>query len=92
MAEKAQVLLVIHGRVQGVFFRFETQKMAKKLGLTGWVKNNDLGTVECLAEGDKINLEKLAEWCKSGPDSALVEKVEIKWLPYVGGFEGFEIK
>jgi len=92
MADFAQVLLVIHGRVQGVFFRFETQKMAKKLGLTGWVKNNDLGTVECLAEGDKLKLEQLIDWCKKGSDSALVEKVEIKWLPFVGEFSGFEIK
>jgi len=91
MSEKARVSLIIKGRVQGVFFRYETKKEAQTLGLSGWVKNNNDGTVEVLAEGDRVLLEKLAEWCKSGPDSALVENVEIKWLAYGREFNSFEI-
>ena len=83
--------MIIKGQVQGVFFRYETKIEAQKLGLSGWVKNNDSGTVEVLAEGDKINLEKLIEWCKSGPDAAQVENVEIKWQEYEGEFKKFEI-
>ena len=92
MAEKARISILIKGQVQGVFFRYETKKEAEKLELTGWVKNNNDGTVEVLAEGDKVNLEKLVEWCKSGPDSARVENVEIKWLPYTGELMKFEIR
>jgi len=92
MSEKARISMIIKGQVQGVFFRYETKKEAQALNLTGWVRNNDDGTVEVLAEGDKNKLEELAEWCKSGPDSAQVEDVEIKWQEYEGGFEGFEIR
>jgi len=91
MSEKARISMIIKGQVQGVFFRYETKKEAERLGLTGLVKNNNDGNVEILAEGDKNKLEELAKWCKSGPDSAQVENVEIKWQEYNGRFEGFEI-
>lgn len=92
MSEKARIFMIIKGRVQGVFFRYKTQQEAQKLGLNGWVKNNGDGSVEILAEGDKDKLEELIEWCKEGPRSAQVEKVEVKWQKYVGEFEGFEIR
>ena len=92
MAENSRVSMIIYGQVQGVFFRYEAEKLAKELGLTGWIKNTANGTVECLAEGDKFKLEKLIEWCRKGPDSANVERVAVNWLPYLGGFKEFEIK
>jgi len=92
MSEKARIFMIIKGRVQGVFFRYKTQQEAQKLGLNGWVKNNGDGSVEILAEGDKDKLEELIEWCKEGPRSAQVEKVEVKWQKYVGEVEGFEIR
>lgn len=91
MSEKARISLKIHGRVQGVFFRTETKNKAVELGLLGWVRNNSDNTVECLIEGDKDKLAKLIEWCKIGSDSAMVDKVEVKWLPYTGEFNKFEI-
>lgn len=91
MPDNARVSLIIYGLVQGVFFRYEAEKMARKLGLTGWAKNRSDGTVEVLAEGNKFKLEELIKWCEQGPRSAQVEKVEINWSPYVGEFKSFEI-
>ncbi|MFA5188527.1 MAG: acylphosphatase [Patescibacteria group bacterium] len=91
MNEKARISLIIKGRVQGVFFRYATEKEAEKLGLTGWVRNNNDGTVEILAEGDKDMLDELIVWCKSGSRLAKVENIDVKWLLYVGEFKDFEI-
>lgn len=92
MNTKSRVKLKISGHVQGVFFRISTRKLAVKLGLTGWVKNNNDGSVDCLAEGDKSKLEELVDWCKQGFDYAQVEKIEVGWEEYVGEFNNFEIK
>ena len=92
MNNKARVHLLIHGRVQGVFFRYETKKTAESLDLTGWVKNNPDNTVECVAEGEKDKLEKLVKWCNEGSDSAKVEKVDVKWTDYKGEFVSFDIR
>lgn len=91
MSEKVRVSIIINGQVQGVFFRYKTQQEAHKLSLTGWVKNNGDGSVECMAEGEKDKLEELIAWCKAGPRSAQVENVDVKWLPFVGEFNSFEI-
>jgi len=56
MPEKAGVLLIINGQVQGVFFRLRVKEEADKLGATGWIKNNSDGSVECLVEGEFTNL------------------------------------
>ncbi len=92
MSENDSVSLIIHGRVQGVFYRSETRKKALQLDLKGWVRNNSDGTVECVAEGKKSQLEQFIKWCNEGSDSARVEKVDVKWLPYQGEFESFSIK
>ena len=56
---KSRIHIVIHGRVQGVFYRYNAQKKAKKFGLTGWVRNNPDKTVEIVAEGEKFKLKQL---------------------------------
>ncbi|HEX2138129.1 MAG TPA: acylphosphatase [Woeseiaceae bacterium] len=66
----------ITGRVQGVFFRDSTRKVAQKLELTGYARNVPDGSVEVLACGPAEALEQLAEWLSSGPPSARVENVE----------------
>ncbi|MBU0596622.1 acylphosphatase [Patescibacteria group bacterium] len=82
----------IHGKVQGVFFRVKIQEKANSLGLVGWVRNAEDGTVELLAEGKSGDLMKLLEFCKDGPEHALVEKVEDSWKEInILSFEGFEI-
>lgn len=86
-----RVHLTISGRVQTVGFRFSTKRLANKLGLTGWVKNNDDGTVEAVAEGEDEKLNQLLEFCKKGPFFAKVRDVKIEWQEFKREFEGFEI-
>lgn len=68
--------VVVHGDVQGVNFREETRKEAEGAGLAGWVRNRDDGAVEAAFEGDPDAVERLVEWCRSGPSSADVDDVE----------------
>lgn len=70
----------MQGRVQGVFFRQSTRDIAVELGLAGWVRNMDDGSVEIEAIGSKEALEKLIVWCQSGgPPSARVDNVDVNW-------------
>jgi len=88
-----RVQLIIHGRVQGVFFRQKTKQQAKRLGLAGWVRNESDGTVKIIAQGEESDLQELIVWCKMKKDNdpALVEKVEIFWQNYGEGFDRFQI-
>ena len=80
MGDVEAVHMFVHGHVQGVFYRANTQKVAQGLGLTGWVKNCGDGSVEIHAEGDKDNLEELIEWCRHGPALAKVSKIDLNWI------------
>ena len=83
--------LLIHGRVQGINFRYYTRKKAVGLGLTGWVKNvND--DVEVVAEGSEEKLKELIEFCQKGPLLAKVRDVKVKWEEYKREFKEFEIR
>jgi len=84
--------VIVSGRVQGVFFRSETQDEALRLGLTGWVRNLPDGRVEAVFEGEKDMVERLIEWCRHGPLGASVTKVEVAWESYRGEFRGFRIR
>ena len=86
-----QVHLRIYGQVQGVFFRSYAKGVADRLGLAGWVKNREDGSVEALAEGPKGNLEEFIKWCQVGPSSAKVENIEADWQEVEQRFESFEI-
>jgi len=88
----ARVHLIIRGRVQGVFFRYETQMVARRLGITGWVRNNYDGSVETVAEGAKEKLEEFVQWCHQGPSRARVESVDVKWEKATGEFNNFSIE
>jgi acylphosphatase len=68
--------LRIRGKVQGVFFRESTRIEATRLGLTGWVRNRDDGSVEAVAEGEPAALEEFIRWCHRGPQAAHVTEVE----------------
>ncbi len=74
------VHIMVHGRVQGVFFRASTQTRALELSLVGWVRNLPDSWVEIHAEGDQENLELLIEWCRQGPPSAKVTRVDLDWI------------
>jgi acylphosphatase len=90
MAAK-QLHCLVRGRVQGVFFRASTQREAKRLGLTGWVKNTSDGTVEFVAEGEEQELRQLLGWAQRGPSAARVDMVDTRWRSYTGEFTEFRI-
>ena len=83
--------VVVHGSVQGVFFRAETRDRARSLRLAGWVRNAPDGTVEAVLEGDDEQVESMVEWCRRGPGGARVEEVEVAWSEPEGE-EGFSIR
>ncbi len=87
-----QVRIIVHGQVQGVFFRHTTKRVAEKLGVTGWVENVDDNKVEIVAEGEEDKLKELITWCHQGPPMAQVNKVDVKWLESFEGFDGFSIR
>ncbi len=66
---------LVTGRVQGVYFRAATQSCARRLGVTGWVRNLPDGRVEALAQGSPSALQEFEKWLWQGPENALVEKV-----------------
>ena len=68
--------LIVHGRVQGVFYRKSLLDKALQLTLKGWVRNLPNGDVETVAEGEKPNLEQLILWCRKGPSGARVSDRE----------------
>ena len=83
--------LKIYGNVQGVFFRASTRAKARKLGITGLVRNCSDGCVEIVAEGDEQTLIEFRNWCKEGPGQARVEKVKEEWEEAANEFERFQI-
>ena len=91
MEEKIRVHAIISGRVQGVFFRMETQRAARRFGVCGWVRNRRDGTVEALFEGDKDRVDAILDWCKQGPPHAHVTDVKLDRREFTGEFETFEI-
>ena len=71
------VHLLISGKVQGVFYRATAKELAERLKLDGWIKNTKEGNVEILASGPSQDLLKFTEWCKIGPEDAVVSNVEV---------------
>jgi acylphosphatase len=82
---------VIRGNVQGVGFRYFIQRKARQLGLRGWVRNNDDGTVELVAEGSRPVLEQLKMAAEEGPRMARVQRVEAHWSSAAGGLDDFDL-
>ena len=83
---------LVHGRVQGVSFRFYTQRRAAQLGLTGYVRNRWDGTVEVVAEGPRAELENLLAFLRVGPRSAQVTEVNTRWPAPTNEFDRFEVR
>ncbi len=84
--------MIVRGRVQGVFYRAFTCRVARELGLAGYVRNLEDGAVEVWAEGDREKLEQLIVYLKEGPSSARVDKVVTKWSEVKKNFPDFSIK
>jgi acylphosphatase len=81
----------VAGRVQGVSFRWHTQRQAQELELTGWVRNLWDGRVEAIFEGNEKAVQNAVAWCHHGPPSARVDDIEIKYETPSGEFKGFRI-
>ena len=87
-----RVSATITGRVQGVGFRNFTRRTARRLGLTGWVRNEPDGSVRLEAEGPTDELEDLVEAVHDGPRAARVRSVEVRWTDDTEGFRQFEVR
>jgi acylphosphatase len=83
--------VVVHGSVQGVFFRDTMRRLAEQRSVSGWVRNNPDGTVEAVFEGDESALESLLAFAHEGPRGARVERVEV-FGEEPEGLDGFAIR
>ncbi len=89
---KSRVRVIIKGIVQGVNFRYYTQREAQKNGVTGWVRNLPDGSVTAVFEGDEEDVEKMVQWCRNGPSSAQVSELIAQPEDYRGEFEAFSVQ
>jgi len=90
MPEAACCRLVVHGRVQGVGFRYATADEAARLGLAGWVRNRRDGTVEAVVSGPEGAVQAMIAWAQRGPPAARVTAVEVSEAE--GNFATFELR
>jgi acylphosphatase len=90
--KKIRAHVFVSGRVQGVFFRFETRNLATRRNVTGWVRNTSDNRVEAIFEGEKEDVERLIEFCKKGPSGARVTKLDVQWEEYDEEFRDFKIQ
>ena len=88
---KPSVYIIIKGKVQGVSFRYFTLKQAKELNIVGWVRNIPNGTVEAVAQGEKINLELFIKKLKQGSSFSRVDDVILNWEHQEKDYENFAI-
>jgi len=88
--EDRAALVKFHGTVQGVYFRMHTEIEAKRLGLTGWVRNMPDGHVEALFEGDETSIKEAITYCRTSIPRADVVLFNVEWREPSGGFSGFE--
>jgi acylphosphatase len=82
----------ISGYVTGVFFRYHTQRLARQLGVKGWIRNLRDGRVEAVFEGEREQVEEMLNFCHRGPPGARVEDVKVRWEEFKGEFKEFEIR
>ena len=91
-ADNGRLHAFVSGSVQGVGFRAYVQRQARRLGLTGYVRNLPDGQVEVVAEGPKDALNQLLGALRIGPYGATVDKVVSNWLPATNEFHAFGIR
>jgi len=74
--ETVRTRVVVEGRVQGVWFRESTRRMAEEIGVAGWVRNLPGGSVEAVFEGDSAAVARAVEWARRGPERAVVTALQ----------------
>ena len=90
--ESISVRLLVRGKVQGVYFRFNMQQVAMKNSVVGWVRNLPEGSVEALLEGNKEDVNQVVRWSKIGPENARVDEVKMDYGQYTGEYKDFIIR
>jgi acylphosphatase len=83
------VRLQIRGLVQGVSYRASATSAARRIGVTGWVRNQPDGSVLAEVQGAPADVDAMIDWCKDGPPSARVDGVEVTDIAAVIGEAGF---
>jgi acylphosphatase len=83
--------VLVSGRVQGVFYRDTCRRVARQLGVAGWVRNLGDGRVEAVFEGDAENVGRMVTWAHHGPSHASVTAVDVHDEP-LEGLGAFEIR
>ena len=89
---KIRAHVIITGKVQGVFYRAETAAKARRLKLTGWVRNLPDGRVEAIFEGEETNVQKIVDYCRRGPPNAYVVDVSVSRQEWTGEFNDFTVR
>lgn len=82
----------VHGRVQGVWFRGSTRDEARRLGLAGWVRNREDGSVEAHLQGDPSTVETMLAWCRVGPPMAAVTRLDHEDVAPDDTLTGFDVR
>lgn len=90
--KELELTAIVHGRVQGVGFRYAAANEARRLGLRGWVQNQPDGSVQVVCEGPRAAVERYREWLRTGPRPARVDRVDAREAPYRGRFASFTIE
>jgi acylphosphatase len=90
--DKTSVRLLIKGKVQGVYFRFNMKEVAKKNRVVGWVRNLPDGNVEAFIEGKKEDVKLVVGWSRVGPTNARVDDVKMDYGQYMGNYNDFIIR
>jgi acylphosphatase len=82
--DRARLEVTVHGRVQGVGFRYFVRTTAEALGVGGWVANAPDGTVVCVAEGPRSAVRDFARSLADGPAGSRVDRVDVRWTVPIG--------
>ena len=83
--------VLVHGSVQGVFFRDSARRTASARGVAGWMVNRPDGSVEAVFEGDPDAVAAMLAFCREGPRGAAVERLDV-WDEEAEGLTGFEVR
>jgi len=89
---KIRAHVVVAGKVQGVFYRAETASKARRLNVTGWIRNLPDGRVEAVFEGEEANVEKMIDFCRRGPPNAYVVSTDVRRQDWRGEFHNFTVR
>ena len=90
--ESISARLIVRGKVQGVYFRFNMRQVAVKNSVVGWVRNLPDGNVEALLEGNKEDVNQVVQWSKIGPENSRVDEVKVLYGQYTGEYSDFIIR